>query len=384
MLNGGIHMNNKIIFSNSDTNISVTNNKTSSTSYRTKAKSGVNSDIRYPNKVAIPTYQPYQYATSLFPDGLAYLQPGINTDVLKFQDGKLFFEDPSGIMRKVSEAELITNFRTQEPITKINGLHILRVYYSIILENYIDAIKKKLPLPTIIKLYVPDLAEYLGYDREINPETIKGIIAKMMSFHNVIGVMRSTRNDKVYKSFYPIFFFSGYDEKTNTIEIYSPYVHKVIETIYEEAIKRDAKTYLPKLNQKGEPIRLPSHSFLIKPSIGNEKNLAAIENVMIIVQLIEQSGNYPANIKVSTIIERNPQFKYRLDESNSKHKTQLLQRIFKRTWELLRTETTLIDAYKNIQLPDPNNPANIPTMKTLDMVFTFPHEGKLKNCKFLL
>ena len=56
----------------------------------------------------------------------------------------------------------------------------------------------------------------------------------------------------------------------------------------------------------------------------------------------------------------------------------LLKRIFKRTWELLREQTHLTEVYKNIQLPDPNDPKNIPTAKTLNMVFSFPHEGKIK------
>ena len=110
-----------------------------------------------------------------------------------------------------------------------------------------------------------------------------------------------------------------------------------------------------------------------------ERNLAAVENVILITQLIEQSGNYTANIKASTLIARNPLFEYRLNESKLKHKSQLLQRVFKRTWELLRDETTLQEIYKNIQLPDPNDPLNIPTTKNLELVFRFPHEGKIEK-----
>ena len=367
------------ISNSSDTNVSITNNKSSSTSYRTKSKSSINTDIQYPDKVAITTYQPYQYATTFFQDGLAYLQAGINTDALKFQDGRLFFEDPSGIMKKVSEVELITNFKTQEPLTDFTGLPFLRVYYSIILRKYSEVIKKKQPLPKIISLYMPELADYLGYRRsKLNQDTIAAIVARTASFNHVIGVLHVTRNDKPDKSYYPIFLFCEYDAITNTVELYSPYVYKVIDTIYKEAIKYDSKQR-PKLNQSGEPILLPSHSFLIKPTISKEKNLAAIENVILIVQVIEQAGNYTANIKASTLIERNPMLEYRLNEAESKNKSHILKRVFKRTWELLRDETTLTEVYKNIQLPDPNNPAEVPTQKTLDMVFKFPHEGKIKK-----
>lgn len=95
----------------------------------------------------------------------------------------------------------------------------------------------------------------------------------------------------------------------------------------------------------------------------------------IIVTLIEQAGDNVPRIKASTIIERNPQFQLRLEAA--KNTTQLLQRVFKKTWELLRTETDLAAVYKDIQLPDPNNPAVIPTPKTVDtLVFSFPHNGK--------
>lgn len=42
-----------------------------------------------------------------------------------------------------------------------------------------------------------------------------------------------------------------------------------------------------------------------------------------------------------------------------------------------------VEKYKNIQIPDPKDKdfkeKYIPTMGTLDMVFKFPHEGKIKD-----
>lgn len=72
---------------------------------------------------------------------------------------------------------------------------------------------------------------------------------------------------------------------------------------------------------------------------------------------------------------RNPQLQQRLE--NSSNKRQLLRNVFTKTWELLRTKTRLQEVYKNIQLPDPKDPANIPTVTTLEStVFSFPHDGK--------
>ena len=362
--------------SDTSTSTSVTNNKTS-TSYRTKAKSGIDPNVNIPDKIATPTYRPYQYAVTLFEGSNAYLQPNINTSNLKFQDGRLFFEDPTGIMRKVSEIELITNFKTKEPVTELTGLPFLKVYYSIILKHYMEAIKNNQPITEMVKLYMPDLAESLGYRRsKLNQDVIDTIIGKMLSFHNTIGVMNVTRGDKVYKNYYPLFLVIKYEGDTNTVTLFSPYIYKIIENIYKEAVKINPKTHLPQLDEKGNTISLPAHSYLIKSTIASETNIAAIENIFIIVPIIEQAGNQIANIKASTIIERNPVFKYQINDCDTKHRTRLVQRIFKKTWELLRTETTLTEVYKNIQLPDPNDPKNIPTLKSLDMVFKFPHEGK--------
>ena len=351
---------------------------TTSNSYRTKNKAAATDN--YPDNIAVPTFQPYQFATSLFQNGNAYLQAGVNTKNLKFQDGKLFFEDSTGIMRRVSEVELITDFATKEPITQIDGLSFLRAYYSILLAHYISALKNHEPLPKIIKLYMPDFAEFLDYDRNISKETVNSIVRKMISFHKVIGVMRNKIGDKIYTSYYPIFHFEGYNAESNTIEIYSPYLNRVIENILKEAVKLNTKTHQPILDKIGKPVPLASHSYLIKPSIARERNFIAVENVVLIVQLIEQAGDNTPHIKASTLIERNPQLQYRLNEADSKNKSNVLKRIFKGTWELLREQTHLIEVYKNIKLPDPYDPANIPTVKSLKkMVFAFPHEGKIKK-----
>ena len=84
------------------------------------------------------------------------------------------------------------------------------------------------------------------------------------------------------------------------------------------------------------------------------------------------------HIAASTIVERNAQLKEALE--TSANPTQLLRRCFTKTWELLRTKTYLTEMYEGIELPDPKDPANIPTAKTISkIVFKFPHKGKKKN-----
>lgn len=336
--------------------------------YRTSSNAAPEAIRAMPQALAIPTLQGYQYATSLYENGNAYIQKLTSTDGLKFQKGKIFFE---GGLQTVSEAEL-QNMRTKEGIEKID-LALLRVFYSIILTAFEKTGCKE--IKPVITLFVPDMAEYLGLQSNLNKKDIAGIIEKVQTFHNMVGILHETRNGKPTQSLYPVLNFEGYNDKKNTISFSSPYMNHVIQTVYDVAIRRDKKTGKPKLKTNGEPLRLASHSYLVKSEIGKERNKAAVENVFIITALIEQAGDNIPNIKASTIVERNPQLQRRLEETAKP--AQLLKRTFEKTWELLRDKTRLTEVYKEIQLPDPKNPATIPTPKSLsDTVFTFPHKGK--------
>lgn len=334
---------------------------------RTRAKAG---DIykKIPQNLAIPTLREYQHGLSLYQDGKAYLQPLTSTDGLKFQNGLMYFAGEQ--MRRVSEVEL-QNMKTKEGIENID-LALLRVFYSIILSAF-EATGCKTLKPNIT-LFVPDLAEFLGLQRNLNKQDLARVISKTQQFHNIVGVMHETRNGKPTQSLYQVLNFESYDDKKNTITFSSPYMNHVIETVYNIAIRRDKKG-APRLKSNGEPMRLVSHSYLVKSEISKERNKTAVENVIIITTLIEQAGENVPRIKASTIIERNPQLQQRLE--NSTNKRQFLKRTFEKTWELLRTKTRLQEVYRNIQLPDPKDPANIPTVATLEStVFSFPHDGK--------
>ena len=330
--------------------------------------------VKYPKSLIVPTLPQFQNAMSLFQEGKAYLYPSIDTSNLVFERGKLFFAG-SEPLRMITEVEL-QNFRTNESITEITGLPILRAYYSILLTTYEELLKRNEKLPKVLELYVPDLAEYLGMERNVNQKTVHSIMSQFRSFDHVMGVMHVTRNGRPDKSYFPVLSFLGYDAKRNVIEISSPYLVHVIDNIFRAAIRLNRKKQ-PMLNKKGEPFRLPSQSYIINPNISRERNQTAVENVVIIVTTIEQAGNNTPHIKASTIIERNPQLQERIAKTAENHRNRLLQRVFKKTWELLRIQTNLSTVYKDIQLPDPEDSKNIPTLKTLDMVFKFPHDGKV-------
>lgn len=197
-------------------------------------------------------------------------------------------------------------------------------------------------------------------------------------FHDVIGIHHITRNGRPDKSYFPVLTFAGYDAEDNTISFISPYLMYIVRKIYSSSLKLDKKGN-PRLKQNVRPMLNPFNSYLIKTSIIVERNKAAIENVRIIIQVIEQTGSIGTpHIKASTIIERNEALKQRLDRD--KNPSRLLGRVFKKTWELFRTQTTLLETYNSIVLPDPNDITKIPTPSNMHkLVFEFPHKGKNKK-----
>ena len=96
-------------------------------SRRTKRKSGVSNDITFTDNLAIPTFKPYQYAMSLYQHGQAYLQGGIDTSNLKTREGKLFFEDPSGISELRKILILV--------ILDLTGFVLVIVYCSVLIKK---------------------------------------------------------------------------------------------------------------------------------------------------------------------------------------------------------------------------------------------------------
>lgn len=329
--------------------------------YRTAAKAG---DIvkQYPQALAIPTLPTYNNAMSLNPGGNAYLTPLPGIEGLKFKDGKMYFDNS---LIPVGEAQL-QNMKTKENISNID-LQLLRTFYAIILNETCKANKKI----GVVTLFVPDFATYLGR-KNLTEERVNDLVKQVQQFHNIVGLIKTAYGDSIF----PVLNFEGYDKKKNTISFYSPYMNYVIGVIMEKSIRKDTKGK-PKLKKNGEPLRLPSHSYAIKSDLVKERNKYAAENVIIIVTTIEQAGGNGAHISATTIIDRNPQLKEALD--NSKNKRQLLKRCFTKTLELLREKTLLTEIYKDIELPDPTDPANIPTEKTLyTTVYTITHKGKKK------
>ena len=352
-----------------------------SKSYRTKAIAEKNTSlVPCPERLAVPTLPTYEHSISLHQDGKAYLQNlSVSTDGLQFENGKMFF---TGDLEPISTVEL-QDMCTNEGIEEID-IPLLTMYYSIILLSFQERIKRgwdfREAANQITTVYAPEFMrclETLGDGSGANEKNISIIMEKTKVFHTIIGIHHITRNGRPDKSFFPLMNFEGYDSKTNTISFFSPYLSYIIREIYSASIRCDKKGN-PRIKRNGQPMLYPSNSFLVKPSIVSERNKAAVENVFIIVQLIEQAGNKGIpHIKAKTLIERNEVLKLRLKDSSNP--TQLLKRVFKKTWQLLHEQTLLLDVYENIELPDPNDIQQIPTPSNLEHVFNFKHNGKKRN-----
>ena len=175
----------------------------------------------------------------------------------------------------------------------------------------------------------------------------------------------------------------GNDVEKNTISFASPYMVRVIRDIYNASIRK-IKKEIPILKKNGTPQMLPSYSYMIKSSIAKEKNKKAVEIIFIVVALIEQCGNNEPHIKARTIIERNQLLKQALERCKTPGNiNNTLTRAFTKAWKLLITHTTLKERYRNIQLPDTDakdfKALWIPTSSSLDKVFSFKHDGKIRK-----
>lgn len=339
--------------------------------YRTIATAGNTQKITF-NNLAIPTEPNYLNAMNLNESGTAYMK-SITTDKLEFKNGWLYFTDERA--RAVSEAEL-KDLQTNEGIQNIN-IAFLAFFYTHLFRQWEEGIKEQAEgkagqsdINKMATFYLPDLANARGLKGNIGTESAEAIKKEIRFFHNIAGFINEGQKQP---SIYPVLILEGYDSKTNTVSISSPYLSHVVEKIYTAAVKR-AKDGKAILRSDKMPELKPVNSWAIHKDIAKERNKAAVQNVVIIVQGVERCGENNYHISARTLIERNPILKQQL--KNDTNTRRVLHNCFKKTWELLRTKTDLQEIYTDIVLPNPDDPANIPKPKNLDVVFEITHKGK--------
>lgn len=335
---------------------------------RTKAKA--NGTDRLPSILAVITNDQYRDGLNLKQTGRAYLQRLESTDGLRFDGKTLFFKD-----FPASEATLREINQDKDVSIDSIDLPLLRMFYSIILMDFETNARKDGIVNEVVTVYVPDLAQMIGKERNISKNDVKSIIDKTASFQTIYGVLKDPERPNGIGTALPLLVWMGYQEETNTIRFSSPYMTELIRRIYNVSIRKDKKG-LPQISRKGLPLRDASYSYLVKSSIVKERNKKAVEIVIVVVTTIEQAGRHVPHIKAKTIIDRVPQLQAAIAKSTStSNQNLILKRAFTKAWEILETQTKLREKYPTIVLPDPKDPQNIPTMVRLDYVFEFPHGG---------
>lgn len=337
-----------------------------------KAKEAHNINSITSNFLALITDKDYLNAVSLYEQGNAYMKQ-ITMDGLQFNDGKLYFAGDE--MREVSMVEL-RNLQTNKNIDAIN-LPFLQFCYSQIMGQWERTIQDEVlkggsgEIDPVTRFYLPDLAKARGLPANASKESLEAIKKDISSFHNVVGVLKVEGYSK--PSLYPVLNFEGFDTTTNVISFSSPYLLHVVQVLFKTSVRRDKKGN-PKLRSDGYPQTRAINSYLVHSSIMKKRDKSAVQNVFLLVQGIERCGDNVYDIMAETLIERNTLFKTRLEES--KNKRVLLQRCFTNTWKYLKECTDLEKKYIDIELPDPKNPANIPSVATLkNFKIVIRHKG---------
>ena len=337
--------------------------------YRTKKKAGDVAEI--PSKMPLITNSTWQNAMTYNDDDTAYLQPLSSVEGITYKHGRLVL---GGLPATAAQ---IKHLYTKDNIENFD-LPLLRVFYAVILNQFAKTWKEDKTVDEVITIYYPDLAKQIGKSSNISRADVEKTINSILSFRNIIGITEKGNN------ILPVLVYMGEDREKNTISFASPYMLKVIKDLSQASVRK-SKQGIDLLDKNGIPKRLPAYTYIPDMALAKERNKKAVEIVCIIVTTIEQAGTHGTpHISAKTIIKRNPLLKRSLDNAKSvADQNKFLKRAFSKAWELLRTKTDLMERYKDIQLPNPKdkdfNIKYIPTMRTIDMVFKFPHNGKIKE-----
>lgn len=323
--------------------------------------------------LAVPMHRRYRDAFSVVPSKDACLlavRPDI-ADLMECRDGQPFLDG-----RPAPRTDLPV-YRDIRP-DALAEVDVPTIYlaYSLVHDSLRDVATRPYEIDEAIedpgfcgrslKYYVPELLQAMGSRPSGNDQNVKAFVDRFRSCRNVIGLVPTMMGPECY----PALTLLDYDAGRNMIEFSSPYLHKIALRARRDSIQLDRSSQ-PKLQYNGEPFMKPSHSRLIGTDILRERNRRAIMAVHAVVSVIEQAGINMPHITAQSIVDRCPGLRDALRAADPASRNKTLSRLFGKTWELLRTHTSLTDAYKDIRIPD-----RVPTSSRLDMVFEFSHKGR--------
>lgn len=329
--------------------------------YITKKTAGETDEV--PGYLPVITNRKYRDAMGFNYNSSAYLQ-------ILSDEGRLTYKNGTSSMKGFPATfEKIKGYCTDEGIEKIH-IPLLMALYGILLEKFLPSPETH-GLNEMAVVYYPDLARKTRKSNT-GAKDIAAVRNAMEKLGNIVGIINGGQKGS---DILPVLYGYDYDKDTNTIRFASPYIARVIKEIYKTSIRKD-KNGSPVKNGNGKLKMLPAYSYLIDISMENERNKKAVEIVLIIVALIEQAGKHTPHIRAKTIVERSSLLNQGLKNQPVQKKNFMLKRSFSKAWELLRSKTRLSGVYRDIELPDPEDPEYIPTSSTLGMAFRFPHKGK--------
>ena len=345
--------------------------------YDEKRRKRTKSDnvVAVPKQLAIITLKAYTGALGFIPNEAAYLEmyPEHVTERLLFEKGRLKTNSTS-----ICEMEkMLEELRTDVGIRKMD-IGLLNIIYSIYWNRYQENdYKNNNPY---VRIYMPDLLEAYGVARNCNQKRIDQIVFAIWKFSQTLGVLKVQEGAREKKLRYTVIQDCTYDIKTNIVSFSSPYLAFLSVALHRAAIKKD-KNGNEVRDANGNLKFWPEHTFLVASNIVKARNIAAIENIRLIVTLIEQAGSSSIpHVSAHTLIERNLYLKQQLDEVQPKNRQQVLNRVFSYTWKLLLEYTELEERYSEIRLPKSDDKTQWPKYKSLkESVFEFPHGGKKRN-----
>ena len=358
------------------------------TAYRTRQKSGAT--VPMPPVMPIISTQKYQYSITLNELGKAYLTnknilpdvsfeqrqitcPGTKAQIARF--GSLF---PEGMPRRYEDEDRF----------------VFQAVFAFLYERYKINPDLRNADARPFTIYLPDLAYFMGYERNMGKNVILGLLRSFERLQYSYGVIKvkNTQGQDMEQRLGLLSVLEADTVRTsNTIRLISPFCHHLIQELYETSIIRD-KNGQPKRNELDEVKTRAVVSYLVHSDILKERNHRAVDIVNIVVSLIEQTGtrekNVP-NIGAMKLVSRVPELDQivKNPEISKSDKNKYLKRTFVKAWDLLHTRTDLEKAYIDIQLPNPKDPAMIPTMDMLvpggkkikPLIYRFPHKGRRKE-----
>lgn len=331
---------------------------------RTRKKDYIDTSLT--KHISLIIDQEYESGLSLRKSGNAYLKPLVSTDGLNYNPdtGKLSF---AGL--PASEATLEEINRGEVVEIGEFDLPLLKLFYSIILSDFRESFSANHEVNESFAIYLPDLAELMGKGRNISAEDTILLRNKVGAFQTLYGVIRDPKYPKRIGSALPLLVSLGYDDTTNTIRFSSPYMLRLIQTLYNVTVRR-SKLRLNKMNEP-EKFLISEHADIINTSITKERNKRSVEIVFAIVTMIEQSKDENVFISVQEIFDRSPQLAEALKNTiRTSNKNTLLKRAFLKAYELLEKQTTLKERYPNMVFSEEF--LGIPTVSTLkDMQLHF-------------